>query len=365
MMHTSRREFILSAAAAAATGALADGPAAATPDWNPPGRWRGVNLLGMFRCPTTGLAPDPRVDGHFVEWEFKALREWGFNFARLPLDYRILIANDDWSNLSEKKMKFLDEAVAWGRQYGIHVQICFHRIPGYCILDQSEAFPLGTSPVAQEAACRLWAACARRWKDVPNEELSFNLFNEPTRHTSGKNYLPLVLKLIDAIRQVDSKRYIMVDGNSCASTPLPELYSMPAVGQAFRGYSPSAITHYGVSYAGKIPEEPPTWPLAPGYATGPVVKMPEESVAKYQSAIDAGEYCMVGEFGCRNKTPHGVTLAWMEHCLKLWKSKNLGWALWNLRGHNGFLDSGRMDVAYEDFRGHKLDRKMLELLQRY
>jgi endoglucanase len=363
-MHTSRRDFILSAAAVAATGALADGPTAATPDWSPPGRWRGVNLLGMFRCPTTGLAPDPRVDGHFVEWEFKALREWGFNFARLPLDYRILIANDDWSDFSEKKMKFLDEAVAWGRKYGIHVQICFHRIPGYCILDQTEAFPLGTSPVAQEAACRLWATCARRWKDVPNEELSFNLFNEPTRHTSGKNYLPLVLKLIDAIRQVDPKRYIMVDGNSCASMPLPELYSMPAVGQAFRGYTPHAITHYASDYV-KTPKEPPTWPLAPGYGDKWTRLSPEETVAKYQPAIDAGEYCMVGEFGCRNKTPHGVTLAWMEHCLKLWKSKNLGWALWNLRGHNGFLDSGRMDVAYEDFKGHKLDRKMLELLQRY
>ena len=28
----------------------------------------------------------------------------------------------------------------------------------------------------------------------------------------------------------------------------------------------------------------------------------------------------------------------------------------------GFLDSGREDVKYEDFKGHKLDRKMLELL---
>ena len=365
MTCTSRRNFILSAAAAAATGALADGPAAVTPDWNPPGRWRGVNLLGMFRCHYTGLADDPRVDGHFVEWEFKALREWGFNFARLPLDYRALTAGDDWYNLAENKMRFLDEAVGWGRQYGIHVQLCFHRIPGYCILDQSEAFPLGTSPVAQDAACKRWAAFARRWKDVPNEELSFNLFNEPTRHTSGKNYLPLVKMLITAIRKEDPKRYIMVDGNSCASTPLPELYSMPAVGQAFRGYTPHVITHFGADYIAGIPPNPPTWPLAPGYGTPFGRKSPEESVAKYQSAIDAGEYCMVGEFGCRNKTPHGVTLAWMEHCLKLWKSKNLGWALWNLRGHNGFLDSGRMDVAYEDFNGHKLDRKMLELLQRY
>ena len=345
-MHTSRRDFILSAAATAATGALADGPTAVAPDWNPPGRWRGVNLLGMFRCRYKGLANDPRVDGHFVEWEFKALREWGFNFARLPLDYRALTTGDDWYNLAEDKMRFLDEAVDWGRQYGIHVQLCFHRIPGYCILDQSEAFPLGTSPVAQDAACRMWAAFARRWKDVPTEELSFNLFNEPTRHTAGKNYLPLVKMLIAAIRKEDPKRYIVVDGDSCASKPLPELYSMPAVGQAFRGYTPHAITHFGADFIAGIPQTPPTWPLAPGYVKGHVAQTPEETVEKYQSAIDAGECCMVGEFGCRNKTPHAVTLAWMEHCLELWKSKNLGWALWNLRGHNGFLDSGRMDVAY-------------------
>ena len=29
------------------------------------------------------------------------------------------------------------------------------------------------------------------------------------------------------------------------------------------------------------------------------------------------------------------------------------------------MDSGRTDIAYEDFNGHKLDRKMLELLRRY
>lgn len=69
--------------------------------------------------------------------------------------------------------------------------------------------------------------------------------------------------------------------------------------------------------------------------------------------------------GCNNKLPHAVALAWMEHCLKLWKSKNLGWALWNLRGRFGIMDSGRADVAYEDFHGHKLDRGMLELLRRY
>ena len=37
----------------------------------------------------------------------------------------------------------------------------------------------------------------------------------------------------------------------------------------------------------------------------------------------------------------------------------------NCRGSFGVLDSGRSDVQYEDFEGHKLDRKLLDRLQRY
>ncbi len=359
----TRKRFLGGTFAAVAAGGLrANGN---VQDWTPSKRWRGFNLLGMFRCPTTGLKPDPRVDGHFVEWEFQALHDWGFNFVRLPLDYRILIAGDSWTNLNEQKMKFLDDAIRWGRKYSIHVQVALHRIPGYCILDQTEAFPLGTSPMAQKAACTMWAAFAKRWKGVPNDVLSFNLFNEPTRHTAGANYLPLCRKLIEAIRNEDGARFIMVDGNGCASQPVPELYETPSVGQAFRGYTPHAITHYGTDYIHGIPKAPPTWPLAPGYASGWLCRSPEETVAQYQGALDVGELCMVGEFGCCNTAPHATVLAWMEHCLKLWRAKGLGWALWNLRGRFGILDSERTDIVYEDFHGHKLDRKMLELLRRY
>jgi endoglucanase len=74
---------------------------------------------------------------------------------------------------------------------------------------------------------------------------------------------------------------------------------------------------------------------------------------------------MVGEFGAYNHTPHPIVLAWMEDNLKLWQEKGLGWALWNFKGAFGVLDSGRKDVVYEDFHGHKLDRAMLELLLKY
>ena len=74
---------------------------------------------------------------------------------------------------------------------------------------------------------------------------------------------------------------------------------------------------------------------------------------------------MVGEWGAYNRTPHKVVLAWARDLLSLWKEAGWGWALWNFRGSFGILDSDRSDVAYEEFQGHKLDRKLLELLQQF
>ena len=39
--------------------------------------------------------------------------------------------------------------------------------------------------------------------------------------------------------------------------------------------------------------------------------------------------------------------------------------MWNFRDGFGILDSGREDVKYEDFKGHKLDREVLEILKEF
>ena len=71
----------------------------------------------------------------------------------------------------------------------------------------------------------------------------------------------------------------------------------------------------------------------------------------------------VGEFACYNQTPDAVTLAWMEDWLVNWKRAGWGWAMWNFRGAFGPVDSGRTDVTYENWKGLKVDRKMLDLIQ--
>ena len=88
-------------------------------------------------------------------------------------------------------------------------------------------------------------------------------------------------------------------------------------------------------------------------------------IEPWEEALANGTFVMAGEFGVWKMTPHDIVLDVFEDYLALWKERNMGWALWNLRGSIGILDSERADVEYEDYEGHKLDRKMLELLQRY
>ena len=70
-----------------------------------------------------------------------------------------------------------------------------------------------------------------------------------------------------------------------------------------------------------------------------------------------------GEGGAHNKRPHPVVLAWLRDVMEVLEGLNIGCAVWNFRGSFGVMDSRRADVEYEGFHGHKLDRKMLFLLQ--
>ena len=104
---------------------------------------------------------------------------------------------------------------------------------------------------------------------------------------------------------------------------------------------------------------------APRYADAGREYLYRKLLKDWDPLIERGVFCFAGEFGVWKMTPHDIVLDIFEDYLALWKERNMGWALWNLRGSIGILDSERSDVEYEDYEGHKLDRKMLDLLQRY
>ena len=86
---------------------------------------------------------------------------------------------------------------------------------------------------------------------------------------------------------------------------------------------------------------------------------------KWADLARQGVGVQCGECGAYNKTPHAIFLAWFTDVLDILKGHGIGYALWNFRGSFGVLDSGRADVPYEDWHGHKLDRKLLQILREH
>lgn len=466
-----------------------------------PARWRGFNLLNLFHKDWSNFA--------FEEEEFRWIKEWGFNFIRLPMDYRIWIEDGDWEKISESALKRVDLAVTWAQKYDLHLCLNFHRAPGYTVNHPPEAVSIWTDQKAQNVCAKHWRIFAERYRGVPPENLSFNLFNEPSG-VSAEVHRNVVLKLAKVIWEKDPRRPIVVDGLEFGRRPPFDLEDQPFI-FATRGYEPFALTHYRapwVSGSAAFPE--PRWPMfsIPAYLYGPdkanwnhpwrmrgnfpegtrlVLKVhtvsrlaelrlmegektlwehrfqpgPGEGEWKesrfksewniYQNVYDRpytvtlkeahrdlawkitegdwltwtaleiqvpgekptrlfasdwtwGKYpsesvwslekgwsffgegkfdgkrlyeetirpwerlvprVLVGEFGAYRTVPHAVVLAWMRDCLENWKKAGFGWALWNLKGDFGVLDSNRPDVPYVPFHGRLLDREMLELLQAY
>jgi aryl-phospho-beta-D-glucosidase BglC (GH1 family) len=466
-------------------------------------RWRGFNLLEWFNVGNAQA---------FREEDFRLIHELGFNFVRIPMDYRIWIRDGDWNAIDEARFTQLDQAVAWGATHGLHVCLNFHRGPGYTVAQPPEPRVLWTDAEAQRVCARHWALLAKRYRGIPSERLSFDLLNEPAQ-ISGELYAATAKILIAAIRAEDPARLIISDGLDWGNVPCFELADQ-GVAQSTRGYRPFEVSHFRADWIpGWKDMVTPAWPMprAAGVLGGPgkpelkgplridgpftaatrlrlrlgvvsdrgrvVVKADGEVVwdrafvcgpgaGEWQEAVFRVEYgihqnrydrdyasdipagtraitventegdwltirefgltigdatevvapllgewgeppgvlrlerdangplltavsgrdrawlwqhnvvpwqalqakgvgVMVGEWGAFNRTPHAVTLRWMEDCLANWKRADWGWALWNFRGGFGILDSDRPDVVYEDWNGHQLDRRMLELLQRY
>lgn len=320
-------------------------------------RWRGFNLMEMYTW---------RHDGNFHEDDFRWMSEWGFNFVRLPTSYRLWAPNDDVYQIDEGMLENLDQAIRWGQQYGLHVSLNFHRAPGYCINPgQTEPFDLWKDKEALDAFCYHWAMFAKRYQGISTEDLSFDLVNEPPAYSekmSEEDYERVVRTTVGAIREVDSGRLIFCEGHSVGNEPCFNLADL-GIAQSCRGYIPGTITHYQASWVRNAYTGEPEWPEAreDGWNRARL----QQHYDKWADLASRGVGVHCGEMGVFRYTPHDIALRWFEDVLEILKSMNIGYSLWNFRTDFGILDTERSDVDYEDWYGHKLDRKLLQLLQRY
>ena len=327
---------------------------------NPLPRWRGFNLLEMYGADS--FAP-------YTEDDFRWIAGWGFDFVRLPLSYTLWTVGGNPARLDENGPAFaeLDRAVTLAERHGLHLCLNLHRAPGYSVSPEcKEPFNLWRDPAALDAFCLHWRTLARRYAGIPSSRLSFDLLNEPPPPrpawlggVTRARHEVVMRAAVAAIRGADPARLILLDGLDYGRRPCPELADLPNVAQSCRAYEPFALSHWRAPWmplGGRWGR--PRWPGRRWDRA-----RLESRYAPWAAMIAQGVGVHCGEAGCYHHTPHATFLAWFREVLEVLGGHGIGWALWNFRGSFGVLDSGRSDVNYSDWRGHRLDGALLALLQ--
>ena len=194
----------------------------------------------------------------FVEDDFRLIAKLGFNFVRLPMDYRFWIKDGNWEQFDEATLQEIDQAVAVGRAVR-HPRVPqlpprpgLHRRPA-AGEDQPVDRPRNAAGL-RHALGHVRPALSRH----PQRAAEL----QPDERAGGRRagaYVAVVRQLVAAIRAEDPQRLIISDGLQWGQHPVPELRDS-RVAQATRGYAPMEITHYKASWVNSANFPDPRWP---------------------------------------------------------------------------------------------------------
>ena len=303
-------------------------------------KWKGFNLLDML---------NPDKSGEFSEDDFKCIAKLGFNFVRLPLCYKFWINNDDVYDINEEFLKKLDQALEYGDKYNIHVNLNFHKAPGYNVSNYIiEPYSLWKDEEAVKAFCFHWELMAQRYKGIDSKKLSFNPLNEPPGITPEKMtkeaHTKAISACVNAIRSIDENRLVIVDGVRYATQSCPELIDL-GVAQSCHAYYPMEITHYK-SFPNKE-WDVPTWPVYSNFSGSWQhgwwdKERIQEFYKQWGDLVRQGIGVHCGEIGISSHTPRSVAFAWLNDVLEEFDRYSIGLALWGFDRHK--LDEELLDV---------------------
>ena len=240
----------LSALAASARGASADGMLRAkgkmiVDGQDRPVLLRGVNLGNwivtegyLFRLEggydraskiyslTKSLAGKDYSDKYWPEYrkrymtetDIKEIAACGFNSVRVPLHYSLFTGD------GAEGFNLIDSLLGWCRKYGLYVILDLHCAPGgqtgtSIDDDENEKPELWSNDANKAQTVAIWKSIAGRYAE---EDIvaGYDLLNEPIPEQFNKynnELVPLYKTIIAAVRSVDQKHMIFIEGANWAS----------------------------------------------------------------------------------------------------------------------------------------------------
>ncbi|RXZ81935.1 glycoside hydrolase family 5 protein [Paenibacillaceae bacterium] len=158
-------------------------------------------------------------DRYIAEVDIERIAEEGYNSVRVPINAAFLYTDRTWTVYHEAHLLLLDRLIGWCADRKIYVVLDLHGAPGgqtgTNIDDSEQDHPdLFTDERCQEATIALWRMLAERYKDEWIVA-GYDLLNEPLPDwfaSYNDRVMPLYRKIIAAIREVDQRHMIILEG---------------------------------------------------------------------------------------------------------------------------------------------------------
>lgn len=163
--------------------------------------------------------------GFITEADIRWIAAEGFNSIRLPFNCRNLFRIEGgWPRFNEEILSLIDACVGWCKEAGLYVVLDMHGAhggqTGTNIDDSERDLPeLFMQADFQDQCVAMWSLIASRFADEPTVA-GYDLLNEPLAPPFSDlkpAVLPLYRRIRDAIREVDRRHMIILEGTRWAS----------------------------------------------------------------------------------------------------------------------------------------------------
>ena len=162
---------------------------------------------------------DQFLKSYFTEPDAAYIQSLGLNLVRIPINYRLFDDDMNPGVIKEQAFAYLDSVIELCARHQIYTIIDLHALPGCQNQHWHSDNPTHKALLweykdFQDRAVHLWEALAAHYKDQP-WVAGYDLINEPADPT-GKKVFPFYRRLYEAIRKIDPRHIMFLEGNSYA-----------------------------------------------------------------------------------------------------------------------------------------------------
>lgn len=163
---------------------------------------------------------DTFLKNYFTEPDAEYIHSLGLNLIRIPINYHLFEDDMNPRVIKKQAFEYLDEVIELCAKYQIYTIIDLHALPGSQNQHWHSDNPTHVASFwlhkdFQDRALNLWEVIAKRYKNNP-WVAGYDLINEPADPT-GEKLFPYYKRLRDAIRRIDTKHILFLEGDRYAA----------------------------------------------------------------------------------------------------------------------------------------------------